>query len=98
MTQVSGNNEVKRKRTCIACGATSDKLELLRIVRIADGSVVFDETGRVPGRGAYVCSLECFNATATSKRLGHALKTQVSKEDYARIAGELERLANRVEG
>ena len=44
----------KRERTCISCGAKSDKLTLMRIVRRADGSVEFDPTGRIPGRGAYV--------------------------------------------
>ena len=89
---------VKRKRTCIACGAQGDKLGLLRIVRTADGRACFDATGRMAGRGAYVCSAACFKAATKAKRLNRALKMPVSEEDYAQIAGELERLADRVQG
>jgi predicted RNA-binding protein YlxR (DUF448 family) len=28
---------------------------MIRLVRIADGSVVRDDTGRQPGRGTYIC-------------------------------------------
>lgn len=97
MAAVSGQTKPKRQRTCIACGAQGDKVGLLRIVR-TDGGARFDATGRVPGRGAYVCSAECFAAAAKGKRLNRALKMQVSEQDYAQIAGELEHLADRVHG
>ena len=89
---------VKRQRTCIACGAKDDKRSLLRIVRGADGAVSFDATGRKPGRGAYVCSRECFDAAVKGKRLPRALKAQVAHEDYERIASELPLLQDVVEG
>jgi uncharacterized protein len=28
---------------------------MTRVVRLADGSVIRDETGRQPGRGTYIC-------------------------------------------
>ena len=56
---------VKRQRSCIACGRQADKVALLRIVRDPSGAVAFDATGRAPGRGAYVCSEECFAAACT---------------------------------
>jgi len=37
------------------CRAARPKRELTRIVRTPDGSVVRDETGRLPGRGTYIC-------------------------------------------
>ena len=98
MTQTAGQQKAKRQRTCIACGAQGDKVGLLRIVRAADGTARFDASGRMPGRGAYVCSAECFAAAAKGKRLNRALKMQVDEEDYAQIAGEIERLADRVHG
>lgn len=79
----------KRQRTCINCGAQEDKRSLLRIVRTAAGEVRFDATGRVAGRGAYVCSPECFQGAMKAKRLPRALKAQVSANDYETIAGEL---------
>ena len=95
MTSTAAHSEAakpKRQRTCISCGAQGDKVGLLRIVRTADGTARFNATGRVPGRGAYVCSAECFKAAAKGKRLNRALKMPVSEEDYAQIASELERL------
>ena len=79
----------KRERSCIACGAKTGKTELLRIVRDADGAVSFDETGRKPGRGAYVCSNACLEQAARSKRLDRALRCTVHTEDYERIAAEM---------
>ena len=39
-------------RTCIACGESRPKRELIRIVRTPDGHVVLDPTGKKSGRGA----------------------------------------------
>jgi len=45
-------------------------------VRTADGSVIIDPTGRMPGRGAYVCDQEsCRTQAITKGALGRALKT-----------------------
>ena len=41
-------------RTCVACRAARPQRELLRLVRTPDG-VRFDTSGRLPGRGAYLC-------------------------------------------
>jgi hypothetical protein len=43
-------------RTCVACRTTRPKRELVRIVRAPDGSVTLDTTGRLAGRGAYLCA------------------------------------------
>lgn len=95
MAKETGKTGTKRVRTCIACGAQGDKVGLLRIVRDGEGQVRFDATGRAAGRGAYVCSPECFAAATKAKRLSRALKTQVKEEDYTRIANELRMLAMR---
>jgi predicted RNA-binding protein YlxR (DUF448 family) len=43
-------------RTCAVCRTSRPKREMTRIVRTVDGSVHVDESGRVPGRGTYVCN------------------------------------------
>jgi predicted RNA-binding protein YlxR (DUF448 family) len=43
-------------RTCVACRTERGKRELVRIVRTPDGNVVIDPTGRLAGRGAYLCA------------------------------------------
>lgn len=72
-------------RTCVGCGARSDKRELLRIVRNAEGKVVYDASGRAAGRGAYVCSLKCLEAAAKSKKVQKALRTNVGHDEIDRI-------------
>ncbi|MFZ5854901.1 MAG: RNase P modulator RnpM [Chloroflexota bacterium] len=42
-------------RTCVACRTTRAKRDLVRIVRSPDGRIALDETGRLAGRGAYLC-------------------------------------------
>lgn len=80
----------KRVRTCIGCGARSDKTGLYRIVRNADGEVMFDASGRAAGRGAYVCSLECLKSAAKAKKVQRALRTNVEHDEIDRIASEIE--------
>ena len=87
----------KRVRTCIGCGARSDKKALYRIVRMQDGSVSYDETGRKAGRGAYVCSLGCFDEAVRARKVQRALRTNVEKEEIERVAASLEK-ALREEG
>lgn len=79
----------KRQRTCIGCGTHDGKSSLHRVVRSKDGSVSFDPTGRAAGRGAYVCSAECFALAQKARKLDRSLRVKVSKQDYERIAGEL---------
>ncbi|MBQ9021698.1 MAG: YlxR family protein [Eggerthellaceae bacterium] len=77
-----------RERSCIACGAKASKADLLRIVRTAEG-ISFDASGKLAGRGAYVCSPECFDKARTG-RLSHALKTKVSNEEAQVVAQALQ--------
>ena len=71
-------------------GLSDEALALdARIVRDADGTASFDATGRAPGRGAYVCSLECFAAACKARKLDRALRCRLDGQDYERIAGEM---------
>ena len=79
----------KRIRTCVGCGSQSDKVELMRIVRASDGSVAFDETGRKPGRGAYVCSVKCLDDAFVARKLQRALRCTIERSDADRIAVDM---------
>ena len=60
---------VKRipERMCVACRQMKPKTELIRIVNTADGAVV-DGTGKLNGRGVYLCaSKECVVKALKSK-------------------------------
>ncbi|MGQ9489617.1 MAG: RNase P modulator RnpM [Anaerolineae bacterium] len=69
-------------RTCIACRQEHGKRELVRIVRTLNAGVKVDPTGKVAGRGAYLCrSRRCWDQALQGNRLAHALKTTLSTEE-----------------
>jgi len=66
------------ERTCVACGRGRPKRELVRIVRTPAGEIKVDLTGKVSGRGAYVCpEPPCTERGVKDGRLQHALETPV---------------------
>jgi uncharacterized protein len=42
-------------RTCAACRVSRPKRDMDRLVRTTDGSIQRDPSGRLPGRGTYIC-------------------------------------------
>jgi len=63
------------ERTCVACRAKAPRAELLRFVRGADGRLIFDQSGRLPGRGAWTCSaIECFEGAIVRGRFAHIIR------------------------
>ena len=77
-------------RTCVACRTSSDKRELIRIVRTPDGHVEVDPRGKANGRGAYLCaSEECFESARQRRKLDAALKIGLQEDDYDRLRREL---------
>lgn len=60
---------------------------MVRIVRAPEGGVYIDETGKKPGRGAYICrSRTCWEEALKGKQLEHALKTTLSEKEKATLA------------
>ncbi|MGN0034815.1 MAG: RNase P modulator RnpM [Coriobacteriales bacterium] len=79
------------QRTCVSCGTTGDKGQLVRLVRVADGSVAVDASGKQAGRGAYVCrKVRCFEDACGSGKLSRALRTKIDTEEYDRLLVEFE--------
>ncbi len=80
------------RRTCVACREERPKRELLRLVCTADGVVDVDESGKRPGRGAYMCqSPDCWNKGLTKGRLERALRSKIdseSRQKLMRLASE----------
>lgn len=54
-------------RTCVHCRASKDKRELMRVVRTPEGEIRLDPTGKLNGRGAYICHDESCIAGATGR-------------------------------
>ncbi len=74
-------------RKCVACQEMKPKKELMRVVRTPQGDIQTDPTGKVSGRGAYICPTEdCFTLAKKNKGLDRALKTKVEDQVYEQLA------------
>ena len=82
------------QRTCVACRQGKAKREMVRVVRAVDGSVRVDPTGKLSGRGAYLClAPECWTAALKRGVLPRALKLDsIPPEDQATLASFAEGL------
>ena len=66
----------------MACRKVRPKRELVRLVRIADGSIEVDSTGKKAGRGAYLCPVrECWENGLKKGRLEYALRASMSQDN-----------------
>lgn len=76
-------------RTCIACREEKPKREMLRIVKNAAGEISLDFSGKLPGRGAYICdSAACIAKLKKYRLLNKTFSAPVPEEVYARIEEE----------
>lgn len=76
------------QRTCLGCGESKTKKELIRIVKQSDGKIFIDKTGKANGRGAYICNnVECLEKAIKSKRLDKNFETEINNEIYESLRG-----------
>jgi len=68
------------QRTCVGCHSVLSKRDLMRIVRTADG-VRYDETGKAPGRGAYLHKNRSCWEKALKGNLANKLRTELTAQD-----------------
>ena len=74
-------------RTCVVCRTVRPKRELVRLVRVPDGGVVVDVTGKSNGRGAYLCRQQrCWLAQKMVSRVEQALRTTLTPEVRSALA------------
>lgn len=68
-------------RTCVVCREKDSKRHLVRVVRTEVG-VRVDPSGKVNGRGAYLCEqASCWERAMTSEILSKALRTTLNADD-----------------
>ncbi len=73
-------------RTCIACRQEKPKKELIRVVKNKEGEFRLDKTGKLNGRGAYICNDKaCMEKVIKKKLLSHAFEVEVASEVYDAI-------------
>lgn len=77
-------------RMCTGCREMKPKKELVRIVKTVDGSITVDFTGKVNGRGAYICkNKDCLEKVKKTGAVSRALETSIPDEIYNRLETEL---------
>ena len=75
-------------RTCIGCNTIKDKRELIRIVKDKEGNISVDRTGKLNGRGAYICdNIECLEKLIKKRRLDKIFDMKISNEIYDNLRG-----------
>lgn len=78
-------------RQCLGCNEMIPKKELIRIVKDNENNFAIDLTGKMNGRGAYIChKAECLKKAMKSKSLERSFKMQIPKEVYEKLDKELE--------
>ena len=81
----------KPQRSCVSCRTVRDKSDLLRVVVTPDGDVAYDPTGKLAGRGAYLCrNEECITAELKkAAKLSKGLKKPLNEDEIKELAKSL---------
>ncbi|NLY10321.1 MAG: YlxR family protein [Firmicutes bacterium] len=82
-------------RTCIGCRTAKPKRELIRIVRTPENEIKLDSTGKLSGRGAYICvSEDCLAKALNGKQLERALNCSIGSECRSELEMQLNEQIN----
>ena len=77
-------------RQCIGCREMKPKNSMVRIIKTPEDVICLDATGKMNGRGAYLCnSASCYEKAVKSKGIERSLKTNIPQEIYDAIGKEL---------
>ena len=79
------------QRQCMGCRERKEKRQMIRVVRTTEGDVRLDFSGKLNGRGAYICpNPECLKKVQKSKALERSLEVAIPEEVYDRLTKEME--------
>ena len=79
------------QRQCMGCRERKNKRDMLRVVRGTDGEVSLDFSGKLNGRGAYVCpDPECLKKARKTRALERCLEVAIPETVYDRMEKEME--------
>lgn len=80
-------------RMCVGCREMKPKKELIRAVKRPTGEIVLDHTGKLSGRGAYVCRNQtCLAKAIKQKQLDRALEHKLEDDVITQLKQMLENL------
>ena len=73
-------------RACVACRTERPKRELVRLVKSVEGAVAVDPTGKLNGRGAYLCQDPgCWTLAQRRKAVERALKVSLDEATWQNL-------------
>lgn len=77
-------------RSCTVTHEKCEKKDLFRVVRMPDGSIVFDESGKLNGKGAYLKKdKDIILKAKKNKILDRALEKEVPDDVYEVLINKL---------
>lgn len=72
----------------MGCNEKKEKKDLIRIVKNKNNEISIDRTGKLDGRGAYICDdIKCLEKVIKSKRLEKVFEYKISDEIYENLRG-----------
>lgn len=78
------------QRTCIGCNTVKNKNELIRIVKNKENEINIDKTGKMNGRGAYICDdIKCLEKAIKTKKLERIFETAIDEKIYENLRGAI---------
>ena len=70
-------------RRCTGCGEMKEKKDLIRVVRTPEVDIRIDQTGKINGRGAYLCDdASCLRKAQKKRSLQRSLDTAIPDEIF----------------
>jgi predicted RNA-binding protein YlxR (DUF448 family) len=86
-------------RRCLGCQGSKPQKELIRIVKTPEGALCVDATGKMNGRGAYICpDAGCLAIARKTKRLEQQFKTDISDELFAQLNSRIQEFNEKIGG
>lgn len=77
-------------RKCVGCNEKREKKELIRVLKTPEETIILDATGRLNGRGAYLCrNTDCFRKAVRSKGLERSLGVSIPSEVLETLEKEM---------
>ncbi len=80
-------------RMCTGCREMKPKKELVRVVKTPENDIKLDTTGKLNGRGAYICKdKECLNKARKMNAFSRTFGIAVPQEIYSQLETELDNI------
>lgn len=81
------------QRQCTGCREMKNKTDMIRVIRTPEGEIRIDETGKMNGRGAYICrSISCLKKSLGNHGLERSLRTGIPREVSEQLEEEMKQL------